>query len=275
MPFNSRFLGVLLQRVEQGKDPNELVPADIVFTPEELDRLRAEIRAVPIPAKILRRIEFFVGQLEFCQRASVQLEYKNKDTLRLAGIPLSQVCNEQCPLDKTRHLCAQTQQGLSVRSFQTILELAKAMAYLRLAGAPGSAVEVSLQDLRQVIPFALHEKITPNASGDFFQTEAGKRLLSDKIVWIRQMFDSAVATYDQLDRDRQNPAQALAEVLDRGLEGVPAADIEQRMREAQALIAALSKQGELTPYVFEDLVRLKSIYMRYQNQLHWLRGQGG
>lgn len=270
MPFNSRFLGVLLQRVERGADPNESVPADIVFTPEELDEMRAEIRAVPIPAPVLRRLEFFVGQLEFCQRASVHFEYKNKDTLRLAGIPLAQVCNEQCPLDKTRHLCAQTQQGLSVRSFQTILDLAKAMAYLRSAGTS----EVTVQDLRQIIPFALHEKITPNASGDFFQAEANRALLSDKIAWIRRMFDAALGTYDQIDRDRNDPARALAEELDRGLEGVPAQHIEARLREVSALIQKATGQGELAPWIYEDLIRLKAIYMRYQNQLHWLRGQG-
>ncbi|MGZ6093179.1 MAG: AAA family ATPase, partial [Polyangiales bacterium] len=210
MPFNARFLGQLLARVESGIDPNEVVPADIVFSPEELDRMRKEIRAVHIPAPVLRRLEFFVGQLEFCQRASVHFEYKNKDTLRLAGIPLSQVCNEQCPLDKTKHLCAQTQQGLSVRSFQTILDLAKSMAYVRAGGA---TAEVTIQDLRQVIPFALHEKITPNAAGDFFQIEANRPLLSDKIAWIRRMFDLALATYDQLDRDRQDPAREMAEEL--------------------------------------------------------------
>lgn len=268
MPFNSRFLSTLLTRVESGIDPNEVVPRDIVFSPEELDELRKEIRAVPIPAPVLRRLEFFVGQLEFCQRASVHFEYKNKDTLRLAGIPLAQVCNEQCPLDKTKHLCAQTQQGLSVRSFQTILDLAKSMAYLR------SSPEVSIQDLRQVIPFALHEKITPNSSGDFFQIDAHRALLSDKIAWIRRMFDDALARYDQLDRDRNDGAHRLAEELDKGLEGVPAKQIEQRMKEVQALIQKSAKQGELAPWVYEDLIRLKSIYMRYQNQLLWLRGQG-
>ena len=203
--------------------------------------------------------------------ASVHFEYKNKDTLRLAGIPLAQVCNEQCPLDKTKHLCAQTQQGLSVRSFQTILDLAKSMAYIRTAGA---GAEVTIQDLRQVIPFALHEKITPNAAGDFFQVEANRTFLSDKIAWIRRMFDMALASYDQLDRDRQDPARELAEELDRGLEGVAAKTIEERMKQVQALIVKATKQGELAPYVYEDLIRLKSIYMRYQNQLLWLRGQG-
>lgn len=270
MPFNARFLGQLLQRVESGVDPNEVVPKDIVFSPEELDEMRREIRAVPIPAPVLRRLEFFVGQLEFCQRASVHFEYKNKDTLRLAAIPLSQVCNEQCPLDKTKHLCAQTQQGLSVRSFQTILDLAKSMAYLRTGGA---TPEVTIQDLRQVIPFALHEKITPNASGDFFQIDSNRPLLSDKIAWIRRMFDQALGAYDQLDRDRVDPARELADELDRGLEGVPAKTIEERMKQVQALIQKATKQGELAPYVYEDLIRLKSIYMRYQNQLLWLRGR--
>jgi len=272
MPFNSRYLPLLLERIESGQDPAGLVPTEIVFTPQELDTMRDEIRAVPIPAPVLRRLEFFVGQTEFCQRASIRFEYKNKDTLRLAGTSVSAVCNEDCPLDKTRHICAQSLQGVSVRGFQTILDIAKALAWFRA----GSKAEVTVQDLRQLVPFALHEKLVPNAAGDFFASDANRPLVHDKIAWIRRMFDMTLGTYDQLGRDDKDDVARLADELEtEGLEGVKASVIDKRMNKVAAEIRRLVRQGELAPYVYEDLVRLKAVYMRYQNQLNWLRGSDG
>jgi hypothetical protein len=89
--FNSRFLGELLGRIEAGIRPEEVVPPQIVFTPAEADRVYREVMAVAVPAPLLRRIEFFASQFEFCDAAAAQLEYKTKDTAKLAGVEWSQV----------------------------------------------------------------------------------------------------------------------------------------------------------------------------------------
>ena len=264
MPFNSRFLDRLLARVESNRDPADAVPADIVFTEEEQDALVKRIRAVPMSPAALRRLEFFVGSLDFCQRASPDFEAKSKDTLKLAGIPLHQVCNEDCPLDKHAHACAQTTGGLSVRSYLTAMTFAKAMAFFR--GAP----EVSVEDVRQILPFTLHEKLEANRRGDFFQEPTGQGLLRDKVAWIRQMWDLSMTQYDRADRDRKNPGQALLVELEAGLEGVSQKEAMTRMRAVEKAIADLCAGGELSAPVYEDLIRLKYVYMRYQNYLRWL-----
>lgn len=264
MPFSSRFLDRLLARVESSRDPADFVPADILFTDDEQAALVRSIRAVPIGEGALRRLEFFVGSLDFCQRASPDFEAKSKDTLKLAGIPLHQVCNEDCPLDKHAHICSQANGGLSVRSYLTALTFAKALAFFRGAAAVG------VDDLRQILPFTLHEKLDPNRRGDFFQDPAGQALLRDKVAWIRQMWDLAMAQYDRGHRDRDNTGQALLTELESGLEGVGAKEVQVRMNKVEAAAAALCKGGELSAPVYEDLVRLKYIFMRYQNYLRWL-----
>ncbi|MCK6571943.1 MoxR family ATPase [Myxococcota bacterium] len=264
MPFNSRFLDRLLARVETNRDPSDAVPADIVFSEEEQAALVARIRAVPLNQGALRRLEYFVGSLDFCQRASPDFEAKSKDTLKLAGIPLHQVCTEDCPLDKHAHACAQTTGGLSVRSYLTALTFAKAMAFFR------GAAEVGVEDLRQILPFTLHEKLLPNRRGDFFQEPAGQALLRDKVAWIRQMWDLAMAQFDRTDRASVDPGATLLAELEAGLEGVGAPEATARMRKVEAAIGDLCKGGELSAAVYEDLVRLKYVFMRYQNYLRWL-----
>ena len=264
MTFNSRFLPRLLARLEADQSPTDLMPRDIVFSPAEMDGMRAAIRAVPFETSTLRRLEFFVGSLDFCQRASVDFEAKSKDTLKLAGIPLHTVCNEDCPLDKHQHICAQTAEGLSVRSYLTVMTFAKALAFFRGAEA------VTPEDIRQILPYVLHEKLTANKRGDFFTDDRHRAYLHDKVAWIRQMWDRAMDRYDRADRDRHDPGRVLLAELEAGLEGVGRGEVEQRMARVEQAIADLCAGGELSAPVYEDLVRLKYVYLRYQNYLRWL-----
>jgi MoxR-like ATPase len=269
MTFNSRFLEKLLERLERDRDPLDLVPRDIVFAAEELDAAHAEIRALPYEPRALRLLEHFVGSLDFCLRGGRDFEHKSKDSLRLAGIPLARVCNEECPLDKMRHVCAQTTAGLSARSFLTVLEMAKALAWFR--GRPA----VGVDDVRQILPYCLHEKLRPHASGDFFQAAENRVLLSDKVAWIRRMFDMTVARFDEEGRGKSDAGRDLALELEAGLEGVPAPEARRRLDRVRAELERLARGAELNASVYEDAIRLKYVHMRYQNYLHWLeRGAG-
>jgi MoxR-like ATPase len=262
-PFNSRYLEALITRIESGHNPEEMVPADIIFTPEELDRAAREIRGMPFPSKVRDVLGFFLGQLDFCRMASERFEYKNKDTLHLAGKKVADVCNESCPLDKSVHLCSQTESGVSVRTYLTAIHFAKALAYFR--GAP----EVSPDDVRQVLPWVLHDKLVPNARSPFFERDDQSHLLLDRVSWIRRMWDESTKQFAAHDTVRL-PVLRLREELDKGLEGVAADAVRKRLRDCLLLLEKLAKETELSGPVYEDLVQLKSIYSRYQNYLNWL-----
>ncbi len=264
VPFNSGFIETLLQRIESGKLPEDMLPSEIVFTKDELDAIYDAIIKVTVPKPVLDRLAFFMGQLEFCRMASPQFEYKSKDTLKLAGQSVSAVCTEQCPLDKRQHLCTQTENGVSARSFQTALHFAKALAYFR--GNPA----VGVDDIRQIVPWVLHEKLVPNQRSAFFQAEDNKTLLQDRVAWIRNLMDMAMAQFDRHEPIRKE-VTAHREVLDKGLVGVDLPTTEQRLGKISATIANIMKTSELSGPVYEELVVLKSMYSRYQNYATWLR----
>ncbi len=266
VPFNSGFLQALLRRVEADRQPEELVPAEIVFTPQELEAIYAAILAVRLPEPVLEKLGFFLGQLDFCRRASPQFEAKSKDTLKLHGQTVSQVCNEQCPLDKKVHLCTQTENGVSARAYQTALHYAKALAYFR-----GHA-EVGEDDLRQILPWVLHDKLVPNGRSPFFEAEDHRALLGDRVAWIRALWDAAMEQHARHEPTRRK-VTALRDELDRGLEGLDEATTKKRIGQASNLLDLLMTKHELSGPVYEDLIHLKSIYSRYRNYLQWVAQQ--
>src|SRR5262249_37024978 len=69
-PFPPRFLDALAERVARGTSPEEFVPADLVCTPQELDEADRAVRAVTVPAAVREVLGHFLGQLDFCGRAS-------------------------------------------------------------------------------------------------------------------------------------------------------------------------------------------------------------
>ena len=142
--FNTRFLGDLLARIEEDIKPEEVVPPEIIFTEQDIDRAHAEILDVKIPAELRRRIEFFASHFEFFDRAADQVEYKTKDTVKLSGVDFNLLATQETGKDKLKDLGAQTRNGLSVRALMTVLAFAKAMAWFR-----GHA-EVSFEDIRQI-----------------------------------------------------------------------------------------------------------------------------
>ena len=266
VPFNSAFIAALLRRIEADKAPEDLLPTEIVFTAAELEAVHGAILATQVPAPVLERLAYFLGQLDFCRMASPQFEYKNKDTLKLAGQSVAAVCTEQCPLDKKVHLCTQTENGVSVRAYQTALHFAKALAYFRGHG------EVELEDVRQIVPWVLHDKLQPNARSPFFEAKGRRPLLGDRVAWIRNMFDMAMEQHARHEPARKK-VQALQEELDRGLAGVDRKSTEKRIGQISGLMSALMTKGELSGPAYEDLIHLKSMYSRYQNYAGWLKQQ--
>jgi MoxR-like ATPase len=264
-PFHSQHLAVLAERIATARSAEEFVPADLVFGPDELDRADAEVRVLPVPADVLDLLGFFLGQLDFCRRASDRLEYMNKDTLHLSGRRVGHVCTEDCPLDKHENLCSQTENGVSPRSFQAVVHFAKALAYFR--GRPAVGVE----DVRQVLPWVLFDKLKLNPQGAFFQTAEHKVYLTDRVSWIQQLFDRAVQQHAAYRPVRQ-PLLTLEDQARADGTGVGRIELQARLRQIRTAMEDLLKRSELNGPVYEDLVRLKHLHNRY---LHGARSRHG
>ena len=269
LAFNSRFLATLLERVEEGYRPEDVVPAEVIFSPEQFEALRSRVLAVELPADVERRVGYFASQLEFLDQAADILEYKSKDTARLSGVDVHLVAAADTGRDRLRDLGAQTRNGLSVRALMTILTYAKAMAWFR------GNDRVALDDVRHVLPFVLRGRLMPDLDAPFFDQPGNERFRFDTIGWLRHLFDASCAEYDQLDLDRDDPVGAMQAEFSTGLAGVTEADVRERLVRIERLLADWSRGHKLYGTVYDDVVALKYLHQRYTNYLAWLTWHQG
>jgi len=262
--FNSRFMDDLLARIEDNIKIEDIIPEEIIFTQEELDQAFKEMLEIKIPYPVRRRLEFFCSQFDFCDLASKLFDYKSKDTIRLAGNTLGQICKQDCGRDKILNICSQTENGLSVRVRLTILNFAKALAYFR------GNYEVELEDIVQVVPWILHEKLIPNYTSPFFDVPENQIYRIDKIAWIKNAFQMAMREYERLDLDNNDPIFEIEEEFKMGLEDLRPEQVKKRLLKIEKQIKKYAESSKLLAYVYEDVVKLRYYYMRYRNHLDWL-----
>jgi MoxR-like ATPase len=265
--FNTRFLKELLTRIEGNIKPEEVVPAQIIFTDEEINRANREVLEIRMSDPLRRRIEFFTSHFEFFDGAADQVEYKTKDTVKLAALDFT-LLPEDTGKDKVKDLGSQTRNGLSVRALMTVLAFAKAMAWFR------GKQEVEFEDLRQMMPFVLHDKLVQDADSPFFNAVGNSVFRSDKVGWIRTLFDLSCAEYDRLDLDRDDPVGNLQAEFEKGLDGVTEKEVRARLVRIERLLADWSKGRKLYGHLFDDLLKLKYLHQRYTNYLKWLKWKG-
>jgi len=267
LAFNPRFLDDLLARIEENVRPEEVVPRQIIFTEAEVDRLQEEIRAVQVPLEVRRRVEFFASQFEFCEVAAEQFEYKTKDTARLAGVEWHTVTAQDTGRDRLKDLGCQTRNGFSVRLLMTLLVYAKAMTYVR-----GNRV-VELEDVRQVLPFVLHDKLVADMDAPFFDVPGNAAYRTDRVGWLRKLFDLSCADYDRLNLDREDPLAVFGAEFKRGLDGLTEGEVRGRLVKIERLIGDWAKGRKLYGHLYDDLLKLKYLHQRYTNYLRWLKTQ--
>lgn len=265
LAFNPRFLTHLITRIEERIRPEEVVPRQIIFTETEIDRMQDQIRAVLLPPDVRRRLEFFTSQFEFCEVAGDQFEYKTKDTARLAGIEWHLLTSQDTGRDRLKDLGCQTRNGLSVRALMTLIHFSKAIAYFR------GNTEVQLEDLRQILPFVLFDKMVQDAEAPFFEAPGNVAFRTDRVGWLRRIFDLSCAEYDRLNLDREDPVAELAAQFRQGLDGVGESEVRQRLVRIERLISEWSKGRKLHGHLYDDLLKLKYLHQRHTNYLRWLK----
>ena len=264
LSFNPRFLADLLLRIEENVRPEDVVPPEIVFTEAELDTLSKTVRRIPVPAEVRRRIEFFTSQFELMETAGAQYEYLTKDTARLSGVDWALITAADSGRDRLKDIGCQTLNGLSVRNLMTLLSYAKALAYFR------GGQEVALEDVRQVLPFVLRDKLRPDPDAPFFALPENAALRVDAVGWLRQVFDLSCEEYDRLDLDRDDPVAALGDEFEKGLDGLEEREVRARLTRIERVIAERVAGRKLYGPIYDDLLKLKYLHQRYTNYLHWL-----
>jgi MoxR-like ATPase len=249
-PFQMESLDVLIERLAQDESPEAHIPADIMLTPSELDRMAAQIRAVGVGPELRELIAFVLGQLEFCRRASDRLDYMNKDTLHLAGRRVGQVCTEDCRLDRQQALCAQVESGVSPRALQALVAFSQALAYFQGRSA------VDLNDVGQVLPWVLFDKLRPNLQSPFFEKDEHRVLLHDRASWIQALFDLGVQQFASYRQTREQVNRALADAADARVAA------PRRQAALERALTRLLEECELNAAVHADIMRLRQAHAR-------------
>ncbi len=263
--FNTRFFGDLVTRVEEGINPAEVVPEEIRFTADQLATVRRQIRAVPFPRPLRRRLEFFASHFEFFEPGARRMEYMTKDTVKLAAIDWHHFAGEDTGRDRLIDIGSQTHNGLSVRAMMTAILFVKGMAYFR--GSP----EVEFEDLRQMLPFVLHDKLVQNEDSPFFEESGNGALRADKVSWIRNLFDSSCQEYERLNLDRDDPVGEFEAEFKKGLEGLDERTVRRRLAAIERTLENWSSGRKLYGHLFDDVLKLKYLHQRYTNYLRWLQ----
>ncbi|MBI5514322.1 MAG: AAA family ATPase [Deltaproteobacteria bacterium] len=259
-PYNGRLLEALVEKASRahGGEPN--VPRDLVLTPEELERASEEVLALAVPPEVTDALGFFAGQLDFCARAAERVEFMNKDTLHLSGRRLAQVCNEDCPLDKQEHLCTQSENGVSARAYQSLLRYAKALAWFRRKASVG------VEEVRALLPWALHDKLRPNPQSAFFQKPEHHVYLTDRVAWIHQLFDRAL-TQRAFYAPTRAPVLKLTLKVEKALDAADDNTLRARLTELEAQLSRLLEQGELSAPLHDDVLALRRLHARCRRRL--------
>ena len=146
----------------------------------------------------------------------------------------------------------------------TTLSFVKALAFFR------GASQVGLEDLRQILPFVLHDKLVQDSDCPFFESVHNASLRSDKITWIRTMFDMACAEYDRLELDKEDAVSKLSRQFEQGLDGVSETEVRKRLIEIERLLKSWSGSRKFYGYMYDDVLKLKYLHQRYANYLRWL-----
>lgn len=267
LAFNPRFLDELLVRVEEDVRPEEMMPPELIFTDGEIDTIGQAIRAIAVPDDIRRRLEFFASQFELAEMAGAQFDYMTKDTARLSGIAWHELAAADTGRDRMKDLGCQTRNGVSVRNLMTLLLFSKALAWFRGNG------EVELEDLRQILPFVLRDKLTPDPDAPFFALPENAAYRMDRVSWLRRLFDLSNDEYARLDLDRDDAVGEMAKQFGLGLDGVSERETRARLVRIEKLIGERIKGRKLYGHLYDDLLKLKYLHQRYTNYLAWLRAQ--
>lgn len=264
LAFNPRFLDDLLLRIEENVRPEDVVPREIVFDEAEIKQMIEAVRGVAVPPEVRRRIEFFASQFEFLETAGAAAEHMTKDTARLSGVDWVQVTAADSGRDRLKDIGTQTMNGLSVRNLMTLANFAKALAFFR------GEDSVSLEDVRQILPFVLRDKLRPDPDAPFFALPENAAYRTDLVGWLRRLFDMSCEEYDRLDLDRDDPVRALADEFAVGLEGLGAREVRARLTRIERLVTERTVGRKLYGPLYDELLHLKYLHQRYTNYLAWL-----
>jgi hypothetical protein len=263
-PFHSRSIAILADRVAKARAPDASVPADAVFTAEELDEAEAEIRAVPVPPGVLETLGFLAGSSSSAGAPPITSSSATKtpSTSRARRWPSSATKIAPSIRPSTSARRPRTGSPPGVSSHPALREGARLFR-----GKPA----VGVDDIRQVLPFCLFDKLHKNPQSPFFQKAEHRVLLLDQRSWIQRLFDQALTQHAAFGPVREMVRELRVEAESPAASAASAADLKRRIAKVQRTIDEVIRKADFSGLVYDDLVLLKSIHDGYVRRLDAIR----
>jgi hypothetical protein len=111
----------------------------------------------------------------------------------------------------------------------------------------------------------------PDLDAPFFSSPGNEIYKSDRIGWLRKLFDLSCREYDRIGLDNNDPVAMMMSEVEKGLDGVKEAEVRNRLGRIERQITDWSKGKKLYGPIHDDLLVLKYLHQRYTNYLRWLK----
>ena len=233
------------------------MPPAIVFDADEHERLHREVLAVPIPVPVRRRLEFFAASSS-CSSAPRGSSSTRPRTPR--GSPGR---TRTCSPPRTR---AATSAPTSARRPSTGCRCARCSRssptprpWPTSAATPRSRSTTCARSL----PFVLHDKLQPDLQSPAFDDPEREALRTDRVSWIRDLFDTACRQYDAEGLDTDDPVGQILAELAAGLDGLAETEVRRRLAQIEGVLAGWEDATKLHGSLYDDALALKYAHQRY------------
>ena len=123
------------------------------------------------------------------------------------------------------------------------------------------------------LSFVLHSHLFADEDAPFFQQPESAAFLSDKIGWLRHLFQLSCREFERQGRHRNDEVAALKAELDEGLEGLSLKECRKRLQRIERTLQQLATGNKLSGAVHDDAMTLKYLHQRYSNYQRWLTSQ--
>ena len=114
------------------------------------------------------------------------------------------------------------------------------------------------------------DKLHPDLEAPFFSLPENAAYRTDRLSWLRRMFDLSNDEFNRLDLDHNDPVGEFSTEFAKGLNNLSERETRSRLSKIERLIAERVKGRKLYGHLYDDLLKLKYLHQRYTNYLHWL-----
>jgi len=151
---NANFVTAIIDQGMENKVPLS-VPKECYIDNNTIQTARKEIKQITFDKNAVRKLVFYISQIDGCDKAGDSLESKTKSNAQYRK-PSEGLC-VSCHYSKK--MCAYFDNSVSMRATEAVLTYAKGLAWLRKKD------EVNEEDISAILPYVLQHRaeITPTA----------------------------------------------------------------------------------------------------------------